>query len=100
MSPGPAAAAPLPAAARRLFPHHAVEDLTPERAGALLIARLFEDGDGADLAWLTSAFAEERLAAWLAERGGRQLSARSRAFWEVVLGERAPLPVASGLWPL
>ena len=91
---------PLPAGARRLFPHHADEDLTPERAPALLVARLLEDGDAADLTWLTAAFPEERLAAWLAARGGRQLSARSRAFWEVVLGKEGSAPVACDLWPL
>jgi hypothetical protein len=91
---------PLPAGARRLFPHCDGEDLTPERAPALLVARLLEDGDAADLAWLTAVFPEERLAAWLAERGGRQLSQRSRAFWEVVLGNEASAPVACDLWPL
>ncbi|MGH9362714.1 MAG: hypothetical protein ACRD2T_12435 [Thermoanaerobaculia bacterium] len=101
MSQGSAAAPQLPEGARRLFPHHAVAELTPERAPALLIARLLEDGDAADLAWLTAVFPEERLAAWLAERGGRQLSALSRAFWEVVLGRAAQAPaVASELWPL
>jgi hypothetical protein len=91
---------PLPAGARRLFRHHADEDLTPERAPALLVARLLEDGDAGDLEWLTAVFPEEQLAAWLVERGGRQLSARSRAFWEVVLGKEAATPLACGLWPL
>lgn len=91
---------PLPAGARRLFPHYDEADLTPERAPALLVGRLLEDGDAADLAWLTAVFPEERLAAWIAERGGRQLSERSRAFWEVVLGKEASAPVACDLWPL
>ena len=67
-----------------------------------LIARLLEDGDGADLAWLTETVAEEDLAAWLERHGSRQLSRRSRAFWEVVLGTSAgPTPDAGSLlWPL
>lgn len=87
---------PLPAGARRLFPHYREEDLTPD----LLVARLLEDGGGDDLAWLVGVYGEERLAAWLVERGGRQLSARSRAFWQIVLGREAARPLACDLWPL
>jgi hypothetical protein len=96
------AAPPLPAGARRLVPHHRPEALTAEAAPGLLIPRLLEDGDAADLAWLAAAYGEERLAAWLAARGGRQLSARSRAFWELVLGLAAApaAPAAADLWPL
>lgn len=94
----------LPAGARRLFAAWAEEDLTPERASSLLIARLLEDGDAADLAWLTGATPESEIAAWLARHGGRQLSRRSRAFWQVVLGiEASPViedrPEAEALWP-
>ena len=88
--------------ARRLFAHWEEEDLTPERAPSLLIARLLEDGDAGDLAWLLETFPEPEVAAWLARHGGRRLSARSRAFWEVVLGVE-PGPAfreAKALWPL
>lgn len=76
------------------------------RPGPFLIARLLEDGDGADLAWLTEAIAEDDLAAWLERHGGRQLSRRSRAFWEIVLGvvpkqSAGPVPETGALlWPL
>jgi hypothetical protein len=68
----------------------------------LVIGRLLEDGDGADLAWLCEAVPEEELAAWLERRGGRKLSRRSRAFWEIVLDRRAGPAAESGdlLWPL
>lgn len=101
-----AAAPPLPAGARRLVPHHPPDAVTAEEAPGLLIPRLLEDGDAADLAWLVAAYGEARLAAWLAARGVRQLSARSRAFWEVVLGRQAagarhePDRIAPELWPL
>lgn len=93
---------PLPPGARRLFSGYAEGDLTVERGGSLLIARLFEDGDAADLAWLTSTLSEADLADWLARHGGRQLSVRSRAFWEAVLGRQASpaRPEAKALWPL
>jgi len=92
----------LPAGAQRLFSAYDAADLTPERSGSLLIARLLEDGDAADLAWLFGAFSEPAVAAWLARPGGRQLSRRSRAFWAVVLGIEAapPVPAAEALWPL
>ena len=94
-----------PAATRRLFAAWDIawdEDLTPERAPSLLIARLLEDGDAADLAWLLATFPEAEVAAWLARHGGRQLSRRSRAFWQVALGVAASsAPPETGLlWPL
>jgi hypothetical protein len=95
----------LPAGVRRLFPHYEPADLDPARGGgSLLVARLLEDGDGADLAWLAGAVPEPDLAAWLERRGGRQLSVRSRAFWQLLLGRPAagepPAANRSALWPL
>jgi hypothetical protein len=72
-----------------------------------VIARLLEDGDGADLAWLCEAVPEADLAGWLVRHGGRKLSRRSRAFWETVLGAPSPgegsiseIPESNPLWPL
>lgn len=92
----------LPEGTRRLFPAYDEADLTPERAPSLLISRLLEDGDAADLAWLVETIQEPALADWYARHGGRQLSARSRAFWEVVLGRPSSPshPEAKALWPL
>ncbi|MFP5287084.1 MAG: hypothetical protein ACLGI9_15190 [Thermoanaerobaculia bacterium] len=91
-----------PPGTRRLFSGYDEEDLTPERGGSLLIARLLEDGDGRDLAWLAGRVPEPVLGDWLGRYGGRQLSRRSRAFWEIVLGREAgPAPPgAEQLWPL
>ncbi|MFL6192753.1 MAG: hypothetical protein ACJ75H_01180 [Thermoanaerobaculia bacterium] len=90
------------AGTRRLFAAWADADLTRERAPSLLLARLLEDGDAADLAALWGGFAESEVAAWLARHGGRQLSRRSRAFWAAVLGvEAGPARAeAAALWPL
>lgn len=92
----------LPASARRLFSGYDAESLDPAADRALILARLLEDGDGADLAWLTAEIPEPEIAAWLARHGGRQLSRRSRAFWSVVLGvQPGPTVVVSdALWPL
>ncbi len=90
----------VPPGARRLFPHHDESALDP--GTSLLTARLLEDGDAADLSWLTANVPEADLAGWLERHGGRQLSRRSRAFWEVVLGRKAVPPPESRslLWPL
>lgn len=92
----------LPAGTRRLFSSHEEDDLAPDRGGSLLIARLLEDGDSADLSWLATQISEPVLADWLGRHGGRQLSRRSRAFWEIVLGREAgpSVPGAKELWPL
>jgi hypothetical protein len=91
-----------PAGTRRLFAAYAEEDLIAERTASLRLARLLEDGDAADLAWLLATTPEPEIAAWLARHGGRQLSTRSRAFWEVVLGVAASPAAAEAqaLWPL
>ncbi|MEA2695168.1 MAG: hypothetical protein QOJ16_4555 [Acidobacteriota bacterium] len=66
-----------------------------------LLSRLLEDGDGADLRQLFTEVSEPEAAAWLAARGGRQLSVRSRAFWDLVLGTASPaIPDISAFWPL
>ncbi len=46
-------------------------------------------------------FPKRTLAAWLERHGGRQLSTRSRAFWEVVLGSAGPIrrTLRNDLWP-
>lgn len=90
----------LPEGTRRLFPHY--EEIDEELGDSLVIARLLEDGDAADLAWLFGRFPENEIADWLARHGGRLLSVRSRAFWEDVLGRPAgpTHPEAAALWPL
>lgn len=90
----------LPETARRLFAHgpRVIEATSRE----LVIGRLLEEGDTGDLRWLVEEVGEEGIAAWVEERGGRQLSRRSRVFWEAVLGvEASPAPeVTEALWPL
>lgn len=89
-------------AAQRLFPGYRPRDLSLDLAEATILERLLEDGDRDDLRWLVSRVPRERLARWVSERGARQLSDRSRAFWSVVLDLPAPARRAKGeeLWPL
>ncbi len=92
----------LPAGTRRLFAHFARSRPDLSEDEPLIVERLLEDGDGADLRWLTSALSEPQLAAWFEERAARRLSVRSAAFWGMVL-DRPPArraPTREQLWPL
>ena len=96
-----------PPLAERLFSDVAREDLTldPSRgegSRSLILARVLEDGDRADLCWLFSALPEGEIAAWFERRGGRKLSRRSAAYWQAVLRvpAGAAAPGRADLWPL
>jgi hypothetical protein len=72
-----------------------------------VMARLLEDGDREDLAWLCRQLPASALAAWVERHGARRLSRRSLSFWAVILDrpdllpERLPaLARRRELWPL
>lgn len=79
-------------------PHPATD---PGRRTAV-IAETLEAGDRSELAALGQALGRETLAAFVAQQGGRKLSARSRRFWSRALGLPVPAahPLAEQLWPL
>ena len=119
----------LPRAARRLFgdpsdPADLTDPSDPSAAAAVsasrdapqldaaapdphVMARLLEDGDREDLAWLCRQVPASALAAWVERHGARRLSCRSLSFWAVTLDrpdllpERRPeLERRRELWPL
>jgi hypothetical protein len=92
---------PPPERTLRHFPASDLELADPAARGAAA-ARLLEDGDRADLAWLARRVGHDELAAWVARHGARRLSRRSRAFWYRAfdLGEPPGSPAAEALWPL
>lgn len=96
----------------RLPAHYDRDVVDAEQHAPWLMAALLEEGDTFDLRWLLARFGEERLSHWVADRGPRQLSARSLAYWLLVLGvavgdpadqpgQQAPAcePRGSELWP-
>jgi hypothetical protein len=85
----------------RLFPGYDIEALEAPASRPFVLSRLLEDGDSAELRQLFTA-PEGKAAAWLASHGGRQLSVRSRAFWQIVLDTPAgpTAPGVAALWPL
>lgn len=91
-----------PEPALRLFSGYEAGDLEDPRAHPFLFSRLLENGDAADLRLLFDRAPEAEVAAWFAVHGGRQLSRRSRLFWQSILGvEAGPIPpIADALWPL
>jgi hypothetical protein len=96
----PSPAPKPPPSLGRLFPHVSLDEA--DAAAPSGYARLLEDGAGEDLRWLFRLAGEPAIAAWFARLGGRALSRRSRAHWQIVLGVSAPAPspTACELWPL
>ncbi|MEZ5330705.1 MAG: hypothetical protein R2991_01330 [Thermoanaerobaculia bacterium] len=85
----------------RLFHHY--EGVPDARLYApFLLARVLEDGDSSDCAALLSRLGEDTARRWLASRGGRQLSRRSRRYWSRILRVEASAahPLAEEIWPL
>jgi hypothetical protein len=87
-----------PTGTARLFPHYEGGVPVAEGVRDFLIERLLEDGDGFDLQWLTTVATHEELSRWVRDRGGRQLSQRSLAFWSLVLGTEPGLIAGRALW--
>lgn len=92
----------LPTATLRLFDGYSPADLRQPEHRAFLIERLLEEGDREDLRWLAAQVGEAELRDFFRRMAGRRLSARSRAFWSLVLGEEAAGAEAAGneIWPL
>jgi hypothetical protein len=57
-----------------------------------VMARLLEDGDREDLAWLCRQLPASAVAAWVERHGARRLSRRSLSFWAVTLDRPDLLP--------
>ena len=68
----------------------------------LVIARVLEEGNRGELAWLAGEVGRDAIAAFVRDLGGRKLSGRSRRFWSRALQvDSSPLPsLAEELWPL
>ena len=73
----------------------------PESRG-LVLARVLEEGDRSELAWLAGEVSRQEITDFVRNHGGRKLSSRSRRFWSRALGIQAsaPHPLAEELWPL
>ncbi len=85
----------------RHAPHYRSELLEQDEWASWRVATLLEDGDRRELRALVEDVGAKRLRQWLVERGARQLSRRSLAFWALVLD--AKVTATSGrdeLWPL
>ena len=92
----------LPEEARRLFAHYDEPENLAEGAPGLVMARLMEEGDSNDLRWLTDTYSKEQITEWFVQHGHRQLSYRSRSFWQSLLNRPnlATHDTAEELWPL
>lgn len=84
----------------RLFAHFDIDEVKDPSCQPFRIGRVLEDGDSNDLAELVRELGETVLAEWLTEHGGRQLSNRSRAFWQILLDRTSEPSEAPDLWLL
>lgn len=91
---------PVPAETLRLFDGYSTDVLRQPDSRSFMIGRLLEEGDSADLRWLSEAVGLEAIREWLVERGVRQLSRRSRAFWEMLFDLAPPERPDPRLWLL
>jgi hypothetical protein len=92
----------VPERTSRHFSEPLPDDFVRAGGRGLVVARLLEDGDRDDLAWLVSVAGPAELGDWVARHGLRRLSRRSRALWFAALG-LGPAPrsaAAEALWPL
>lgn len=94
--------ASMPATTRRLFAHYDLSSSFVDDAPGLVIGRVLEEGDTADLRWLFASFDDAQIGDWLEHHGSRQLSRRSLSFWKTILGREVPAlpPAQEQLWPL
>ncbi len=84
MSGDTSASLAVPDSVQRLFDGYEASILGTAEQRDFLIGRLLEDGDRRDLAWLSAEVGAAALADWIRRRGERQLSRRSRLFWQKV----------------
>lgn len=84
----------------RLFAHYEMDEVLAPGGEYLLLERALEDGDATDLRFVFDRLGEAEVAAFVST-AARRLSARSLAFWSVVLGIPVTSPPSSdaqALW--
>lgn len=76
----------IPLTLARYFQEYRVEDLDLVRNADLIIGRVLEFGNRAELRWLFVTYGAERIRDFVCRRGYRKLSKRTFTFWRTVLG--------------
>ena len=76
----------LPADSAWLFPEYEFSTIAIDTHLGVIIERILEKGNWAQLRWLFSTYGEENVAAWVRKHGFRLLSKRSFSLWRVTLG--------------
>jgi hypothetical protein len=76
----------LPTTCGWLFPEYDFAAMNPNDYAGVVIERILEKGDWAEVNWLFDYYGKARLARWVRRHGFRLLSRRSFALWRLVLG--------------
>ncbi len=76
----------IPPTLTRYFQEYRVEDLDIVQNADLIIGRVLEFGNRAELRWLFATYGADRIRDFVRRRGFRKLSKRAFTFWRTVLG--------------
>ncbi len=97
---------PLPTALRGLFWDAAPDTVDVIAHRDFILDRVLEYGDIAAVRWAEQTYGTAGLRAYFRTRGGRRLSAKTRAFWSAMLGlddnvctPKSLPPTNNPLWP-
>jgi len=77
--------AKIPSTLIPYFQEYDFEALNPESDSNLIIGRVLEHGNRAELRWLFETYTKERVREFLRENGFRSLTRRSFNFWKLIL---------------
>jgi hypothetical protein len=75
----------IPATLVPYFQEYDFETLSPESDADLIIGRVLEHGNRAELRWLFETYPKARIKEFVRENGFRALTRRSFNFWRLIL---------------
>jgi hypothetical protein len=75
----------LPTTSKWLFPEYEFGKMNPDDYAGVVMERILEKGNWAEVKWLFNHYGKARLAGWVRRHGFRLLSPRSFALWRLAL---------------
>lgn len=75
----------IPLSLTPFFQEYDFTQLTPEKDAHIIIERVLQFGNRAEIKWLFGVYPQEQVAAWVRRFGKDKLPQPHQAFWEIVL---------------
>lgn len=82
-------AASIPSSLALFFQEYDLENLEPGTAAPLIIERVLQFGNRAEIRWLFGQYSRAQIADWFKKYAKERLPQPHRAFWQIVLGVEA-----------